>query len=197
MSEPKRKLSLSRLINNNKAILIFSIIIAVIFWLTIKIGQNTTTIRTITDITVNITTEDTAVGALGLDVISGGTNQKVNVRVQGPSYVVNALTSSDILVTASMSDVTAAGTYRLPLVATKNGTTLTGYLRQHLDQELHAGRLRRRCQGNRGSDRRVGGDHRHGLFYNRDQRPGHRTAKNRFGTGLRRGEQDPLCDREF
>lgn len=127
MSEKQRKLSLSRLINNNKAILIFSIIIAVIFWLTIKIGPNTTTVRTITDITVNITTEDTAVGALGLDVISGGTNQKVNVRVQGPSYVVNALTSSDILVTASMSDVTAAGTYRLPLVASKNSTTLTDY----------------------------------------------------------------------
>lgn len=126
MSRNRIRFDLSHLLNNNKFVTILAIVIAVIFWLTINIGQNTTINKTITDVTVNITTEDTSVGALGLDVVGGGTNQKVNVKVSGPSYVVSSLTASDILVTASMSDVTQAGTYQLPLIATKNGT-LTDY----------------------------------------------------------------------
>ena len=127
MSKNKSKLNLSRLMYNNKFVLIFAIIIAVIFWMSIKIGQSVTIERTISDVTVNITTENTSVAALGLDVVSGGTNQRVNVKVSGPSYVISSLTSSDILVTASLSEVTAAGTYRVPLIATKNSSALTDY----------------------------------------------------------------------
>lgn len=127
MSKSKNKLSLNALLNDNRFILISSVVIAIIFWLTINIGQNSTVDKTVTDITVNVTTENTSVGALGLDVVSGGTNQKVSVRVSGPSYVVSSLTSADILVTASLSDVTSAGTYELPLLATKNNALLTDY----------------------------------------------------------------------
>lgn len=123
----KSKPNLGKLFYNNKFVLVFALIIAIAFWLTIKIGQNTTIEKTISDVTVNITTEGTSVEALGLDVISGGTNQKVNVKVSGPSYVISALTSSDILVTASFSEVTAAGTYQVPLTATKNNSALTDY----------------------------------------------------------------------
>lgn len=127
MSKSNKKLSLSKIMYNDKFVLIFAIAIAVIFWMTIKIGQNTTIEKTFSDITVNVTTEGTSVEALGLDVVSGGTNQKVNVKVSGPSYVISSLTSSDILVSASLSEVTSAGKYQVPLVATKNNSNLTDF----------------------------------------------------------------------
>ena len=118
----KKKFSLGSLFYNNRFILPFALVASLVLWLSVNITQNAERERTISDITVNITTENTAVGALGLDVVSGGVGERVNVRVSGSSYVISSLGASDILVTASLSEVTAPGTYELPLSATKNGT---------------------------------------------------------------------------
>lgn len=118
----KKKFSLGSLFYNNRFILPFALVASLVLWLAVNITQNAERERTISDITVNITTENTAVGALGLDVVSGGVGERVNVTVSGSSYVISSLSASDILVTASLSEVTAPGTYEVPLSATKNGT---------------------------------------------------------------------------
>lgn len=118
----KKKFSLGSLFYNNRFVLPFAIAASLILWMTVNITQNASRERTISDITVNITTENTAVGELGLDVVSGGVGQKVNVRVSGSSYVISSLTASDILVTASLSEVTEPGEYDVPLTASKNGS---------------------------------------------------------------------------
>lgn len=118
----KKKFSLGSLFYNNRFILPFALVASLVLWLAVNITQNAERERTISDITVNITTENTAVGALGLDVVSGGVGERVNVTVSGSSYVISSLSASDILITASLSEVTAPGTYEVPLSATKNGT---------------------------------------------------------------------------
>ncbi len=118
----KKKFSLGSLFYNNRFVLPFAIVASLVLWMTVNITQNASRERTISDITVNITTENTAVGELGLDVVSGGVGQKVNVRVSGSSYVISSLAASDILVTAGLSEVTAPGEYEVPLTAVKNSS---------------------------------------------------------------------------
>ena len=118
--DEKKKFSLGSLFYNNHFILPFAIVASLVLWMSVNITQNASRERTISDITVNITTEKTAVGELGLDVVSGGVGEKVNVKVSGSSYAISSLTASDILVSASLSEVIEPGTYKVPLTATKN-----------------------------------------------------------------------------
>lgn len=101
---------------NKKFVSAFSLIAAFVFWLVITINQNPERIRTFGNIPVSISTEGTAAGELGLDVISQGSNT-ASVRVSGPSYVIASLSSSDISVTAPLAMVTEAGEYELVLSA--------------------------------------------------------------------------------
>ncbi len=121
-----KKFSISQLFYNNKFLLIFSVVAAFVLWLVITLQQNPTRTRTFSDITVNISTENTVVSDLGLDIISGGVGEKVNVTVSGPNYIVSSLEAGDILVTASLANVSNAGKYDLTLNATQNGTA-AGY----------------------------------------------------------------------
>ncbi len=120
------KFSISQLFYNNKFLLIFSIVSAFVLWLIITLQQNPTRTRTFSDVTVNISAENTVVSDLGLDIVSGGVGEKVNVTVSGPNYIVSSLDAGDILVTASLANVSNAGRYDLTLTATPNGTT-AGY----------------------------------------------------------------------
>lgn len=101
---------------NKKFVSAFSLIAAFVFWLVITINQNPERIRTFGNIPVSISTEGTAAGELGLDVISQSSNT-ASVRVSGPSYVIASLSSSDISVTAPLAMVTEAGEYELVLSA--------------------------------------------------------------------------------
>ncbi len=122
----RKPFSIRKLLYNKKITLPFSIAVAFIFWLVISIDQNPVREQTISDVTVNINTEGSAVEELGLGIVEGGYGQRVNVRVSGPSYIVSSVSASDILVTASLSEVTDAGSYDLTLTATPNSQK-TGY----------------------------------------------------------------------
>ena len=92
----------------------------------ISIEQNPTRTRTFTDISVNLTTEDSVAADLGLDIIGGVSTEKVNVSVSGPNYIVSSMEARDIIVNASLSEVSGAGTYDLTLSAAQN-SSVTGY----------------------------------------------------------------------
>lgn len=111
--------SLRKILNNKKVVMAISIFLAFIFWLGIKMGETPTIDRTISKIPFTLETEGTVVGELGLDEISGITQQTVTVKLSGPAYILNQLTENDISVSASLSEVTKPGEYQLTLSANK------------------------------------------------------------------------------
>lgn len=114
----KSKKSIKGLLNNNNFLILISLIAAIIFWLVLTVNESDSQ-NTISGIDVSIPIENTVVGDMGLDVIGNKEGYKASVTVKGPAYVVGALTSDDIAVTASISNVTTAGNYQLELRATK------------------------------------------------------------------------------
>lgn len=126
MEKPKSaKGFFNRLFGNRKFTIPLSVFLAVVFWMVITLSENPQREVTISGLPVTIATANTVVEELGLDVI-GNVDSSVSVVVSGPTYIVSSLTSSDLYVTANLSEVNAAGTYEIPLVANKVGTK-TGY----------------------------------------------------------------------
>lgn len=121
-----KKSLFSRLFYNNKFLVVFSILASFVCWLVISLEQNPTRSRTFTDVTVNLSTENSVASDLGLDIVSGGIGEKVNVTVTGPNYIVSSMDAGDFIVSASLSDVLAAGKYELKLTASANSEK-TGY----------------------------------------------------------------------
>lgn len=105
-----------KLFSNNKFVLVFSICLAFVFWLTITIVENPVRDTTFSDITISVVTDGTAAGELGLDLVSIS-SPTATVRVSGPSYVLATLESNDISVALPLSDVTEAGQYEIALSA--------------------------------------------------------------------------------
>ena len=118
--------SVGELFGNKRFLVGFSIVCAIIFWLVIDISQNPVKTVSIADVPISITTENTAVSELGLDVVGGDINQKVTVDISGPNYIVSSLSKDDILVSASLAEVKEAGTYELSLIGTRNSSKI-GY----------------------------------------------------------------------
>lgn len=119
------KYSLSELFYNKKFIIPFSFITAFIFWLVITVDQTPVRESTVS-VTVNVAVKGTIVGDMGMDVVSGGIGQKVDVRVSGPTYIVSELSENDIYVSPSLSDVTQPGEYTLKLTPMR-GSSTAGY----------------------------------------------------------------------
>ena len=111
--------NLRTLLYNKKFTVTFSVVIAFIIWMVVFINQTSSIERTITNIPVTITTSGTAVGEMGLDEISGASQQRVTIKVSGPAYIVSNLEKDDIVVSPSLSAVNGPGTYQLNLSVTK------------------------------------------------------------------------------
>ena len=118
----KSKFNTKKLFENKKIVLLFSFIAAFVFWMFITITASTDSKNAISGVSISIPTENTVVSNLGLDVIGNLEDVKATVNVSGPAYVVSGLTVDDFLVTASLSNVTNAGTYDLKLNVTKRTT---------------------------------------------------------------------------
>lgn len=126
MDKPKSpKGFFNRLFGNRNFTVPLSILLAVVFWMVVTLSQNPVREVTISGLPVSIATANTVVEELGMDVI-GNVDSTVSVVVSGPTYIVSSLSAADLSVTANLSEVNAAGTYEIPLVANKMGTK-TGY----------------------------------------------------------------------
>ena len=113
-------ISLKKLFFNNKFVIAFSIIFAVIFWMIITVVQAPETEFTINNVPVVIPLEGSATSERGLDVINeDAVTNTVSVTVKGPKYIASSLTPADVSVTASLSNVTTPGKYNLELKASK------------------------------------------------------------------------------
>lgn len=102
---------------NNKFLMVFSVIVAVIIWATVKINYSAEVTRNLSDIKI---TMNTAISQTGdFEAFFGETELYADVVVSGKAYNVNqyALSKDDITVEASGSYVDSAGYKVLTLSA--------------------------------------------------------------------------------
>ncbi|MBO4733342.1 MAG: hypothetical protein J5662_02575 [Clostridia bacterium] len=120
------RLKFSRFFANKKIAIAFSLLLSFAIWLSVMLNQNPVREQTFTDISANITLENTAASDLGLGIVSDISSQRFTVTVSGPNYIVSSLTSDDFLLSADVSDINTAGTHTLSIFGNRNSNK-SGY----------------------------------------------------------------------
>ena len=113
----KKKLSLNKLFQNNKFLIILSLVISTITWVYMSMGTTNDTTVTISNIPIQIELPDQLVNN-GLQVFSD-TEQTATVTVTGSRAVLGSISPKDITVTAATNGIDSAGTYQISLSAVK------------------------------------------------------------------------------
>ena len=113
----KKKLSLNKLFQNNKFLIILSLVISTITWVYMSMGTTNDTSVTISNIPIQIELPDQLVNN-GLQVFSD-TEQPATVTVTGSRAVLGSISTKDITVTAATNGIDSAGTYQISLSAVK------------------------------------------------------------------------------
>lgn len=113
----KKKLSLNKLFQNNKFLIILSLVISTITWGYMSMGTTNDTSVTISNIPIQIELPDQLVNN-GLQVFSD-TEQTATVTVTGSRSVLGSISTKDITVTAATNGIDSAGTYQISLSAVK------------------------------------------------------------------------------
>lgn len=116
----KKSFSLHKLFWNDRFLIIFSIVIAVIFWAAVCVSFSPETTNVIKDVPVIINEEGSVPSQCGLQVF-GEENFTVDITVRGSRYVVgeNLLKKEDFKVSAVTSSVTTSGTHSLQIRVAK------------------------------------------------------------------------------
>ncbi len=116
----KHYLSFTRMIRNDKLMMIASLIIAMITWFTVISGPANITPRSIKmDVTVDLTGSYAAQSGLR---IVGNNEFTVEVNVKGPWATVVKLNESDFRVRADLSAITDDGVNDVPLIVSRNSS---------------------------------------------------------------------------
>lgn len=116
----KKKITFSSLMANNKVVFVFSLVVAVVFWCVISLSQTTEIEKDFHNI--KITIDDSMPRNNNLEIF-GDNEFFVDVTLKGFSYLMNEpnFASEKIIVTASCSAVSTAGTFDLPLTCSVKG----------------------------------------------------------------------------
>ena len=113
----KKKLSLNKLFQNNKFLIILSLVISTITWVYMSMGTTNDTTVTISNIPIQIELPD-QLDNNGLQVFRD-TKQTATVTVTGSRAVLGSIGTKDITVTGATNGIDSAGTYQLSLSAVK------------------------------------------------------------------------------
>ncbi len=126
----KNKTSLSAMLNkmlySKKVTIPLSLVLAFIIWISVIIKQNPIRDQVFTGVPITIPIENTVLSEMGIGIVSDISTQTFTVTISGPNYVVSSVKSEDFILSASVADVTAAGTYTLDVVGNTNSSK-TGY----------------------------------------------------------------------
>ena len=120
----KKRFSLNDLLHNNKIMIAFSLVAAIVVWALVSFGPGNVQERTI-PVTFKVDLTDTSAGYNDLRVI-GENTFTVNVVVEGTRAVIYNLGSEDIDIRPSLADIQGPGRSTVSLSAAKAGKT-TGY----------------------------------------------------------------------
>ncbi len=114
-----KNFSFRKLFANKKFAVSFSVVLAFVFWLIIVLDQNPDMSRSFSDVPITLNTA--SLEKMGLTITSKDYADSVEVSVNGPGYVVSALTEDDISIVADLSRINSAGTHQVDLIARKVG----------------------------------------------------------------------------
>lgn len=114
-----KKLSLRQLFSNTKFLVVFSILVAFIFWIVVALEYAPVIENEIKDIPVKIDMNNSVPDKLGLQIF-GQSDYTINVTVRGNRYIVGGdlLTSDDFEATAQTAYVDSAGKHSLVVKVT-------------------------------------------------------------------------------
>ena len=101
--------------NNKTFLMVLSLIMAFLAWIFVSLDSNDTKGRTFTGISVDMEEAEDTISDLGLSVIAADV-PRVSVRVEGVTYAIGNLDSSDIRIYPDVSQVDTAGTHTVPLL---------------------------------------------------------------------------------
>lgn len=114
-----KKLSLRQLFSNTKFLVVFSILVAFIFWIVVALEYAPIIENEIKDIPVKIDMNNSVPDKLGLQIF-GQSDYTINVTVRGNRYIVGGdlLTADDFEATAQTAYVDSAGKHSLVVKVT-------------------------------------------------------------------------------
>lgn len=115
----KKKLGfINKIFYNNKYLFVFSIILAIIIWVSVVMEFSPETTYVISDVPVKVSTSETSAGIAGLKPF-GTEDLKVDVTISGPRYSIRTtdVSSDNFKVEAIISNVTSVGYHTLQLKA--------------------------------------------------------------------------------
>ncbi len=112
-----KKTSLEGLFYNNKFLMVFSVIVAIAIWASVKINYSDNTTRYLSDIKINVNTSVSQSGEY--EAFYDTSDLVAKVEVTGKAYNINqhALSKDDIIVETSSAYVDSAGYKVLTLTA--------------------------------------------------------------------------------
>ena len=113
----KINFSLHGLLNNDKFLMIISLIIAIGIWVSVSPQRDMTV-----NCPVTLSTKNSSAEKLGLQVINGG-EQNISVTVEGEWYSISELNSDDITISYSFGGIVDSGDYEIAITATKTNNT--------------------------------------------------------------------------
>lgn len=114
-----KKLSLRQLFSNTKFLVVFSIVVAFIFWIVVALEYAPVVENEIKDIPVKIDMNNSVPDKLGLQIF-GQSDYTINITVRGNRYIVGGdlLTADDFEATAQTAYVDSAGKHSLVVKVT-------------------------------------------------------------------------------
>lgn len=124
----------SRLLENNKYVFVFSVIVAVICWCGVSMFQTQDTEKIIRNVRIRLSVEGSLAANNGLQIF-GEQEYFADVTVRGKSYLLNDPEVADkINLTASLASVSTAGTYNLPISHSidENGVEITNLSKTYI-----------------------------------------------------------------
>ena len=121
MKNNKSKISFESLLNNNRFLLVLSLVIALAIWVWVAIDKSPEVQTVITNVPVKINLENSVPQQLGLQIF-GKSEFTVDVTVTGKKYILSSLDADDIVIEANTNYVNSAGvkTLQLNVVPSEN-----------------------------------------------------------------------------
>lgn len=110
----KKSISFKALMDNNKFVLLLSVVIAFGVWVAVAMYKSPQESYTVYAVPIVVDTENSIVSQKGYKNF-WQSDEKIDVTVQGPRYLITTLKAEDIIVSASLNNVDSAGVSELPL----------------------------------------------------------------------------------
>lgn len=116
-NEVRKMKSFSDLMENKKFVFLLSLVIAFLIWVAVAMYASPEESFTIYNVPITVNTENSLVSQKGYKNF-WQSDEKIDVTVTGPRYLITSLTPDDILVSANLNTVDSAGVSELALKVT-------------------------------------------------------------------------------